>query len=443
MNDYGSEMDSSELIKLCHDHVFFSWSIQKDVSPIVVEGGEGVFYWDKDGKRYMDFSSQLMSLNLGYQHPKIIQAIQEQAKKLTVTHPGAVNAPKAILGKMITEVTPGDLNKVFYTLGGAEANENAIKFARLYTKRQKILSRYISYHGASYGAISLSGDYRRPPVEPGIPNIVHMLDPYCYRCPFGQEKEHCHRECINHIEQIIEYEGPDYIAAILMEGVTGSNGIIIPPDEYWPRIREITQKYGILLISDEVMSGFCRTGEWFAVDHWKVIPNIISMAKGLTSGYLPLGAVVVSEPIAAYFEDKYLYAGLTYYGHPMSCAVGIAVQNTYKEETILENSRKMGKVLANELEEIKKRHPSVGDVRYIGLFSVIELVKNRTTKDKMDAQVMNSIRNQLVKDGLTTYINKNMIFVCPPLIINQDELLCGLKIIEKNLTLADQMIDMN
>ena len=228
-----------------------------------------------------------------------------------------------------------------------------------------------------------------------------------------------------------------------MEGVTGSNGIIIPPDEYWPRIREITQKYGILLISDEVMSGFCRTGEWFAVDHWKVIPNIISMAKGLTSGYLPLGAVVVSEPIAAYFEDKYLYAGLTYYGHPMSCAVGIAVQNTYKEETILENSRKMGKVLANELEEIKKRHPSVGDVRYIGLFSVIELVKNRTTKDKMDAQVMNSIRNQLVKDGLTTYINKNMIFVCPPLIINQDELLCGLKIIEKNLTLADQMIDMN
>lgn len=435
--DISTKISSKELIDLCQEHVFFSWSVQKDVAPIPVESGEGVHYWDMDGKRYIDFSSQLMSLNLGYQHPKIIRAIQDQANKLTVTHPGAVNAPKAILGKMISDLAPGNLNKVFYTLGGAEANENAIKFARMYTKRQKILARYISYHGASYGAISLSGDYRRPPAEPGIPGIVHMLDPYCYRCPFGQEIEHCHRECIRHVEDIVEYEGPDYVAAILMEGVTGSNGILIPPDEYWPRIREITQKYGILLISDEVMSGFCRTGEWFAVDHWNVVPDIICIAKGLTSGYLPLGGIVVSQPIADYFEDKYLYAGLTYYGHPMSCAAGIAVLNTYREENILDNVRKIGKVLGEELEEIKKRHKSVGDVRYIGLFSVIELVKDQVTKEKMDPQVMNAIRGQLVHDGLTTFVSKNLIFACPPLVINKDELMEGLGIIEKALVLAD------
>jgi taurine--2-oxoglutarate transaminase len=339
--------------------------------------------------------------------------------------------PKALLGKMIADLTPGDLNKVFFTLGGAEANENAIKFARLFTGRQKILSRYISYHGATYGAITLSGDYRRLPVEPGIPGVVHVFDPYCYRCAFGHTRETCHRECVTHIEKVIEYEGPKAIAALLMEGVTGSNGILVPPDDYWPRLREITQKYDILLISDEVMSGFGRTGAWFAVDNWGVVPDIMTIAKGLTSGYLPLGAVVVSEPIARHFDDRMLYMGLTYFGHPMSCAAAVATLKIYSEENLIENSKRLGLVLGEGLEEIKKKHSTVGDVRYIGLFSVIELVRDRDTKEPLQAELMGEIKSSLLADGITTFINKNMVFICPPLCINQDELLIGLQIIDR------------
>lgn len=248
-------LTKDELVEINKKYVFFSWSIQDQVDPISIESGKGVTFWDQDGKQYLDFSAQLMNLNIGYQHPAVIAAIQEQAAVLCAAHPNMVHESKAVLGKMIAEVTPGDLNKVFFTLGGAEANENAIKFARLFTGKQKILTRYISYHGATYGAITLSGDYRRLPVEPGIPGVVHVFDPYCYRCAFGHTRETCHRECVTHIEKVIEYEGPKAIAALLMEGVTGSNGILVPPDDYWPRLREITKKYDILLISDEVMSG--------------------------------------------------------------------------------------------------------------------------------------------------------------------------------------------
>jgi len=403
-------------------------------------GGKGVYYWDADGNRYLDFSSQLMSLNVGYQHPKIVAAIQEQAAKLCAAHPNMATEPRGLLGRMIAEVTPGNLNKVFFTLGGAEANENAIKFARLYTGKHKIIARYRSYHGATYGAITLSGDYRRPPVEPGIPGVIHVFDPYCYRCVFGYTRETCHRECITHIEEVIRCENPDTVAALFMEGVTGSNGIIVPPDDYWPRLREITKKYGILLVSDEVMSGFGRTGEWFSVNHWNVVPDIITMAKGLTSSYLPLGAVAVSEPIAQHFEDKYLYMGLTYFGHPMSCAAGVAAINVYKEDNLIENSRVLGKVLGEELERIKKAHVSVGDVRYIGLFSLLELVKDRTTKEPMDAATMGAIRNQLAADGLTTFVSQSWVFVCPPLCITRDELLTGLNIVEKALAIADAKV---
>jgi taurine---2-oxoglutarate transaminase len=428
--DNSVTLTGDEVISLSLEHVFYSWSVQKDVTPIAVESGKGVFFWDKSGKQYIDFSSQLMNLNIGYQHPKVVAAIQEQANQLCAAHPNMAHEPKARLGKMIAEITPGDLNKVFFTLGGAEANENAIKFARAYTRKQKIITRYISYHGATYGAITLSGDYRRPPVEPGIPGVVHVFDPYCYRCVFGYTPQTCHRECISHIEQVIQFENPDTVAALLMEGVTGSNGILVPPDDYWPRLREITQKYNILLISDEVMSGFGRTGEWFAVDNWGVVPDIMTMAKGLTSGYLPLGAVVVSEPIARYFDDKMLYMGLTYFGHPMCCAAGVETLKVYQEEDLIAKSKRMGKVLGDHLEAIQERHPIIGDIRYIGLFSVLELVKNRETREPTDGQTMGLIKKQLLEAGLSTFVNKNMIFVCPPLVINQAELLDGLQIIE-------------
>ncbi len=431
------KLSSQEIIDLTRKHVFFSWSVQKDVNPIPVAGGEGIYFWDPDGKRYMDFSAQLMNLNIGYQHPKVVQAIQEQATKLTAAHPSMATEPKALLGKMLADLAPGDLNKVFFTLGGAEANENAIKFARFYTGRHKLFARYISYHGATYGAISLSGDYRRPPVEPAIPGVVHVLDPYCYRCPFGHTRQNCHLECISHVEQMIVNEGPDTIAAVFLEGVTGSNGIIIPPDEYWPRMREMTKKYGILLVSDEVMSGFGRTGKWFAVNHWDVVPDLITFAKGVTSGYLPLGGVIVSDAIASHFEDKMLYMGLTYFGHPMSCAAGVATIDVYKDENLIEHAAELGVVLEEALEEIKRKHASVGDVRYIGLFSVIELVKDRGSKERMDAAVMNQIRVQMQADGLTTFVSKNMIFVVPPLVISKAELMDGLGIIERALAIAD------
>jgi len=431
--DSTRRISSREIISLNRKHVFFSWSIQNMVAPIAIETGKGIYFWDQEGKRYIDFSSQLMNLNIGYQHPKVVKAIQDQAEKLCSAHPGMAHEPKGELGQLIAEVTPGNLNKTFYTLGGAEANENAIKFARIYTGRQKIIARYRSYHGATYGAITLSGDYRRPPVEPGIPGVIHVFDPYCYRCTFNYTPQTCHRECITHIEDVIQYEGPQTVAALIMEGVTGSNGILVPPDDYWPRLREITKKYGILLISDEVMSGFGRTGEWFAVDHWSVVPDIMTIAKGITSGYLPLGGVVVSDPISQYFEDKMLYMGLTYCGHPMCTAAGVATLMVYKEEGLIENSKIMGKLLADELERIKLAHNCVGDVRHIGLFSVLELVEEKLTREPLSENTMNKIKTNLLANGLFTFINHNLIFVCPPLIITKNELLEGLGIIEKVL----------
>jgi len=437
MSDQTKELTAQEVIDLNRKYVLFSWSVQKNIAPIPIETGKGIYFWDMNGKRYMDFSSQLMNLNIGYQHPKVVAAIQEQAGRLTSAHPGNATEPKGELGRLIAEIAPGDLNKVFYTLGGAEANENAVKMARLYTGRNKIIARYRSYHGATYGAITLSGDYRRPPVEPGIPGVVHVFDPYCYRCPFGHTIETCHRECVTTIEDVINYEGPQTVAALIMEGVTGSNGILVPPDDYWPRLREITKKYGILLIDDEVMSGFGRTGEWFAVNNWGVVPDIMTIAKGVTSGYLPLGAVVASDKIAAYFEDKYLYLGLTYCGHPMSTAAGVATVNVYKEDGLIDNSKNLGKVLAGELEVIKQKHPVVGDVRHIGLFSCLEIVTDRQTKQPMDDTRMGAVRNKLVEDGLSTFVNHNLIFVCPPLCINKDELLEGLGIIDRAISLLE------
>jgi len=438
------KLTTQEIVDLSKEYTFFSWSVQSQVNPIPVGKAEGVYFWDTEGKRYLDFSSQLMNTNIGHQHPKVIKAIQDQAGNLCFVHPGNTTEVRALLGRKIAEITPGNLKKSFFALGGAEANENAIKIARFYTGRHKILAHYRSYHGATHGAIALTGDYRRLAVEPVLPGGVHFLNPHCYRCPFGQKRETCKRECISHLEEVIQYEGADKIAAIIMEGVVGSNGIIIPPDDYWPRVREICNKYGILLISDEVMSGWGRTGAWFAVNNWNVVPDIITTAKGITSGYAPLGAVVVSEKIAQFFDDKYLYAGLTYNGHALTLAAAMATIEVYEEDGLIENARMLGKYLGDRLEDIKARHASVGDVRYIGLFSTIELVKNRESKEVMPANIMGQVGKALRENGLFTFIMANnmgsMVFVVPPLCINKEQLDEGLALVEKALEVADGQV---
>ena len=427
-----THLTAKEIVDLNKEYTFYSWSNQGQVNPIPLVKAQGAYFWDADGKRYLDFASQLVNTNVGHQHPKVVKAIQDQAAKLTFASPSMATEPRGLLGKKLAEVTPGDLKKTFFTLGGAEANENAIKIARFYTGKHKILARYRSYHGATHGAMALTGDYRRLPVEPSIPGVVHFLDPYCYRCPFGPDldKDSCARQCIRHIEEIIEYEGPDHIAAIIMEGVTGTNGLIIPPDDYWPRVREICDKYGILLISDEVMSGWGRTGEWFAVDNWNVVPDIITTAKGITSGYVPLGAVIVREKIAKFFDDKVLFAGLTYNGHALACAAALATIEAYEEDNIFENAKKVGKHLGECLEDLKAKHPSIGDVRYIGLFSGIEFVKNRETKEPMD---LTPLKNFLIANGVYVFNFKNVLFVVPPLVITEEQLDEGLNLIDEGL----------
>jgi taurine--2-oxoglutarate transaminase len=432
-------LSAQEIVKLNRQYTFFSWSVQSATNPIPISRAEGVYFWDTNGKRYIDFSSQLMNMNIGHQHPKVVKAIQVQASQLCYAHPGMATEARGLLGQKIAEISPGDLNKTFFCLGGAEANENAIKIARFYTGRNKILARYRSYHGATHGAIALTGDYRRLPVEPALPGIVHFLDPFCYRCPFGWTIKTCHRECISHVDEVINYEGPDKIAAIIMEGVTGSNGLIVPPDDYWPSVREICNKYGILLISDEVMSGWGRTGKWFAVDNWNVVPDMITTAKGITAGYVPLGAVIVTDPIAQYFEDRMLWCGLTYSGHPLACAAGVATISVYEEDGLLQNAVEMGKYLGARLEELKHKHNSVGDARYIGLFSALEIVKSKKTKQPIDPLL--DTGNFLREHGLFTFIFHNVLFIVPPLCINQAQLDEGLEIIDKALQITDVLCE--
>jgi taurine--2-oxoglutarate transaminase len=423
-------LTATEIVDLSREYTFFSWCVQGDIHPIPVARAEGVYFWDASGKRYLDFASQLVNANVGHQNARVVKAIQEQAARLAFVAPGMTTEPRALLGKKLAEITPGDLKKTFFTLGGAEANENAIKLARFYTGRHKILARYRSYHGATHGAMALTGDYRRLPAEPAMPGVVHILDPYCYRCPFGWTRDTCHRECIQHVEEIIQHEGPDQIAAIILEGITGTNGLIIPPDDYWPRMRQICDKHGILLISDEVMSGWGRTGSWFAVDNWGVVPDIITTAKGLTSGYVPLGAVIVREKIARFFDDKYLYAGLTYNGHALACAAALANIEAYEQEHVFENARTVGAYLGERLEDLKSKHKAVGDVRYLGLFAALELVRDRHSKEPAD---LSAVKSFLLERGVYVFNFQNILFVVPPLIISKTELDSGLTLLDEGL----------
>jgi taurine--2-oxoglutarate transaminase len=428
-------MTGEEIIRLNREYTLFSWSVQSAVDPLAVTGAEAAYFWDANGKRYLDFSSQLVNLNIGHQHPRVVKAIQEQAAKLCFIQPGFATEPRGLLGQMLAEVTPGNLTKSFFCLGGAEANENAIKIARMYTERWKIIARYRSYHGATHGAIALTGDPRRWAAEPTMPGVVRIFDPYCYRCHFGWTPDTCHRECVTHIEDVIQFEGPDHIAALFMEGVTGTNGILVPPDDYWPRVRQLCDKYDILLVSDEVMSGFGRTGKWFAVDNWDVVPDIITMAKGLTSGYVPLAAVVISEPIAEHFEDRMLSCGLTYSGHPLACAAGVATLQVYQEEGFIEKAAHLGKVLGEGLADIKARHPVVGDVRHLGLFATIELVRDRATKEPLKSA---TLTQALRERGLSTLLIGNLVSASPPLCIEETELRDGLRIIDEALDVLEQ-----
>ena len=441
-------MNTKEIIRQNREYTLFSWSAQGALNPLVIDRAEGVYLWDSDGHRYLDFSSQLVNVNIGHGHPAVIQAIKDQAGRLPFIAPSFATQVRADLGRSLSEITPGDLTKAFFTLGGAESNENAIKIARMVTGRKKIVTRYRSYHGATLGAVSASGDIRRLPAEPGIPGVVRVFDPYCYRCVFGQEPESCQRECVTHVEQVIQFEGPDQIGAMLMEGVTGTSGLFVPPDDYWPRLRQICDRYGILLIADEVMSGFGRTGQWFAVDNWNVAPDMITMAKGLTSGYMPLGAVAVSKRIAQHFEDRTFWSGLTASSHPISCAAALAVLRVYQEEKLLENTRRMEPVMARGLEDLKSRHPAVGDVRGLGLFWVIELVKDRKTREPLvpwnakpsELDPMPALSRRLRQQGLYTLVKWNWIFVTPPLCINEDEIAEGLSIIDAALQIADDSL---
>ncbi|MGD2148129.1 MAG: aminotransferase class III-fold pyridoxal phosphate-dependent enzyme, partial [Anaerolineae bacterium] len=424
-------MLSKEAIKtLDRRHLVHSWSVQADLDPMVVETGKGVYFWDADGNKYLDFSSALVNLSIGYQHPRVVEAIKKQAEKMCYARPDSACLSRSRLAEDLAAVTPGDLKHFFFTLAGADANENAVKIARAYTGKFKILAKYRSYHGATYGAISLTGDPRRPPVEPGIPGVVHFLDPYCYRCSFGLTYPECNLRCAEHVEEVIHYESPATVAAVLVETQTGAAGFFAPPDGYMQRLRQICDRHNILLIVDEVMVGFGRTGKWFAVDHYDVTPDLMSLAKGITCGYVPLGCVAISDRIMEKLSQEMLYAGLTYNSHPLACAAGSAVLQVYHDENLIENSRKQGIYVKARLEDMKSRHRCVGDVRGMGLFCCLELVNDRQTKEPLDPVVAGTIRGRLLERGLSTNVMRNLLFVGPPLIITESELAIGLDIID-------------
>ncbi len=438
-------MNLSEVKRYDREYIMHSWSVQSALDPLVVVRTGGVHMWDEKGKRYLDMTSQLMNQNIGHQHPKVVAAIKEQAEKVCFVAPGVAYESRSFLGKALAEITPGDLKKFFFTLGGADANENAVKMARAYTKKWKIVTRYRSYHGATFGAIALTGDPRRPPVEPAMPGVVRVFDPYCYRCSFGLTYPGCDLRCAESVAEVIQYETPETVAAVLVESVVGSNGLIVPPDGYMRRLREICTKNGVLLIADEVMSGFGRTGKWFAIEHWQVVPDIITMAKGLTSGYVPLGGIALSRKISDVLDKQMLWAGLTYNAHPLACATAIATLKVYQEEKLMENTIAMGEVIRQELEGMKTKHRSVGDIRGIGLFWALELVKDKNSREPLvkwnamgaDAAVSREINRRLLEGGVYTTVRWNFLFIAPPLCINEEELREGLRVIDKVLDYTD------
>jgi taurine--2-oxoglutarate transaminase len=440
--------ENQEIIQDNLDYTLFSWSKQKGINPIAVKYGEGVYLYDYDGKRYIDFSSGLMNVNIGHGDQRITAAVVKQMQEVSYVTPGCVTKVRGELGKKLAQICPGDLNKAFFTVCGATSIENAIKLARLYTGRHKILSRYQSYHGASIGAISASGDPRRIPVDAQqAPNFVHFDLPYLYRYEHGEES--LLKDSVAQLERIIEYEGTNNFAAILLEGQSGTSGCLLYPNGYLKAVRELCNKYGILLIIDEVMSGFGRTGKWFGFEHHDIVPDMIAMAKGLTCGYLPFGCVMVSDKIASKYDDTVLPIGLTYSAHPVSCAAALETLKIYEDDHLIENAVAMGNYIDSKVEELKKKHLSIGDWRNKGLLGCLELVKNRITKEPMapfnarpdEMIVMNKVAAKIRELGMYTFIRWNYVFIAPPLCITKAEVDEGLAIISEAIKIADEYIN--
>lgn len=435
-----------ELVAADAEYVIHSWSKQGGLNARPIAGAEGSWFWDYDGNRFLDFQSQLVNSNLGHQHPRLVQAIKDQADKLCYIGPGFAEEQRARLAKKLAEITPGDLKMSFFTTGGAAANENAIRLARHVTGRNKIVARYRSYHGATAGAIALTGDPRRWHAESSMPGVVRMLDPYTYRCPAGHPSPCPVCSGGPHLEEILQFEDPYSVAAVILEPVTGTNGLIYPGEGYLRSIREVCDKYGILLIFDEVMAGFGRTGELFACDHWGVTPDILVTAKGLNSGYVPLGAMTVSAEISEWLQGNKFWGGLTYAGHPLACASAVASLEIMEDEHVVENARTQGERLGAGLAQLAERHPSIGDIRGRGLFYGLELVRNRKTREPLvpfnatgeAAAPMQRINKTAMGKGLYLASNFNVVRLTPPLVIEDHEIDQALAILDDVLDVADE-----
>jgi taurine---2-oxoglutarate transaminase len=452
MTDSKKSLDADTIRKYEKEHVLYPWVAQKAVNPVIVDRASGNYFWDASDKKYLDFSSMFVFSNLGHADPRVVKAISAQAERLPACSSSFATEPKARLAKLIAEVTPGDIKKTFFSTSGAEANEGAIKVARFATGKQKIIARFRSYHGSTYGAMALTNDFRNWSTEPAIPGVVHCLDPYCYRCPFGITYPGCDLQCAKHVEDVIRFEGgAKRIAAFIAEPVVGANGIIVPPDGYWQKIREICDKYEMLMMVDEVMVGFGRTGKWFAIEHWDVVPDVITMAKGITSGYVPLGATSVREKYANIFEEVPYVHGHTYSGHALAMAAGVATIEAYKEDNLIERAAKMGEYLMQKALGLMDKHPSVGDVRGKGLFVGLELVKNRLTKEPMHEMLFEGPRPLTAKMKVLAEAMKHgvyclpgvasVIMFAPPLAITKDEIDFAVEVFDKALLIADAEVE--
>ncbi|MEP7233054.1 MAG: aminotransferase class III-fold pyridoxal phosphate-dependent enzyme [Ginsengibacter sp.] len=443
-----AKTEAEEIIQNSQDYTLFSWSKQKSTNPIAVKYGEGVYLYDYDGKKYIDFSSGLMNVNIGHGDQRVTKAVMEQMQEISYVTPSCVTKARGDLGKKLAEICPGDLNKAFFTVCGATSIENSIKLARLYTGRHKIITRYQSYHGSSNGAITASGDPRKLPVDSQqAPNFVHFDLPYLYRWEYGEEN--LLKESVAQLERLIAYEGPNNIAAILLEGESGSSGCLQYPAGYLKEVRKLCDAHGILLIMDEVMSGFGRTGKWFGFQNHDIIPDMIAMAKGLTCGYLPFGCLMVTDKIAAKYDDIALPLGLTYSAHPVCCAAALEVLKIYEDDKLIENATAIGKYLDTKIEEMKTAHPSIGNWRNTGLLGCIEIVKNKETKEPMapfnakpdEMGVMNKVAAKIKELGMYTFVRWNFIFIAPPLCIIEDQIDEGLEIIAEAIVIADKNVD--
>ncbi|HZR22771.1 MAG TPA: aminotransferase class III-fold pyridoxal phosphate-dependent enzyme [Vicinamibacterales bacterium] len=434
-------MSGEEMVALSKKHTLFEWSAQAKVDPIPVARAKGIYFWTPEGKRFIDFNSQLMCVNVGHSDPRIIRAVQQQVETLAYANPFMATEPRARLGAKLAEIAPGDIDVFFFTNGGAEANENAIKLARQATGRHKILARYRSYHGGTAGSMMLTGDPRRWAAEPGMPGVVHVLDPY-HGIERGWDTA---EQALALIEETIQLEGPHTIAAFILESVTGTNGVLTPPDGYMQGVRKICDKHGILMICDEVMAGFGRTGEWFAINHWNVVPDIITMAKGLTSAYVQLGAVGMRRKIADQFADKVFYGGLTYNSHPLACAAALASIQVYEDDKLIDNARKMGTLMSELMADLSKRHPSVGVARSIGLFGLVELVRDKATKTPLapfngTSEEMQALGKFFRQEGLYTFVRWHTFFTNPPLCITEAEMREAFGIIDRGLEITDKAV---